>query len=520
MRKLRLFYFTFFLSLLTLLGVLSLFLYPGNSLSILIMVVPLLLSFYLKNTWFTRISGGLAILALSISMIFPRNDLGNGLLLNEHLVEILFVALLLFIQNIKNQLISLESEGNQMNSLFEHATEGIILTNHEGRIILANPASLQLFNYSLGEILGKSIDSLIPSRYLTKHQQYRSDFYHTPSNRTMGHGRDLFAQTRDGKEFPVEVSLSYYHQKKDLYVIAFIVDITPRKEAEKNLLFQKKQLEDITADMRRLNAELENKVEQRTSILREALGELEKSQKGLHEALKKEKELNEIKSRFVSMASHEFRTPLSTVLSSAALLSRYTLTADQEKRNKHIQRIKEAVKQLNDLLEDFLSVGKLEEGKIYLDLIAVDLPSFLTELQEEMDFLLQEGQHLELTYSGEGTFITDKRILRNMLINLLTNAIKFSPSPARIWLTIQNREDGLTILVRDEGIGIAEEDQQHLFTSFFRGKNVTNIEGTGLGLNIVKRYVELCQGSITCQSQLDSGTSFTIHLPVYQRKME
>ena len=205
-----------------------------------------------------------------------------------------------------------------MNALFEFATEGIILTNGRGEIILVNPEAERLFGYEKSELLRQKIELLIPQRFKERHTGYRHDFYQHPGNRKMGHGRDLFARKKDGSEFPVEVSLSTFRDKKDQYVISFIIDITQRKESERKLLQQKEQLEMVTSDIRKLNFELESKVEERTLILKDALTELERSQTELEEALNKEKELNEIKSRFVSMASHEFRTPLSTILSSCA----------------------------------------------------------------------------------------------------------------------------------------------------------------------------------------------------------
>ncbi|HVU83272.1 MAG TPA: HAMP domain-containing sensor histidine kinase, partial [Puia sp.] len=298
----------------------------------------------------------------------------------------------------------------------------------------------------------------------------------------------------------------------------FIVDITQRKEAEQKMLDQRTELEQKTADVRKLNAELETKVEQRTMILQEALRELERSQRELKEALNKEKELNEIKSRFVSMASHEFRTPLSTILSSASLISRYRQNEEQGNRDKHIKRIKDSVKHLNDLLEDFLSLGKLEEGHIRVESTGFSVREFLEESLDEMKPGLKEGQSIIESYSGNGLFVTDKRLLKNILINLIGNAIKFSSDGSRIWFDILQKDHKLTVTVRDEGLGISEEDQAHLFSSFFRGKNVVNIEGTGLGLHIVKRYVDLLNGSIELKSKLGTGTTVVVVLPELNSK--
>ena len=355
---------------------------------------------------------------------------------------------------------------------------------------------------------------LIPGRFHGHHTEYREGFYHHPSNRTMGHGRDLFALKKGGGEFPVEVSLSYYRQKNTFFVIAFLVDITQRKQAERELLVRKSELERITQDITRLNAELETKVEQRTVILRQALQELERSQAELNEALSKEKELNEIKSRFVSMASHEFRTPLSAILSSAALISRYTQGEEQDKRDKHIRRIKDSVKHLNELLEDFLSLGKLEEGRIRAEMGQFKVGEFLEEVVEDMRSLAKPGQQIHFDCPDDYNFISDKRLLRNILINLLGNASKFSAADANIWLTVR-REPGTALVLsgRDEGIGISAEDQQHLFSSFFRGANALNIEGTGLGLHIVRRYIELLGGTLRLESVLDKGTTITVELP-------
>ena len=309
-----------------------------------------------------------------------------------------------------------------MTSLFENATEGIILTNGHGRIVLANPAAERMFGYTANELNGQAVEILIPGSFRPGHQALREGFHKKPSNRSMGANRDLFALKKNGEEFPVEISLSHYKKNNELFVIAFIVDITFRKKFEYSITQQQKELETMTHDMRKLNAELEIKVDQRTMILKEALLRLEESQLELSDALDKEKQLNEIKSRFVSMASHEFRTPLSTILSSAALLRKYTETDEQDKRERHIKRIKDSVKHLNDLLEDFLSLGKLEEGKIHAKTEQFDVKEFVEETAEEMKTLAKEGQQIYITYTGLTPFVTDKKLLKNLLINLLSNA--------------------------------------------------------------------------------------------------
>jgi signal transduction histidine kinase len=192
---------------------------------------------------------------------------------------------------------------------------------------------------------------------------------------------------------------------------------------------------------------------------------------------------------------------------------RYVKTEEQDKRERHIRRIKDSVKHLNDLLEDFLSLGKLEEGKVQAKPEVIDIKEFLEEVAEEMKAIAKPGQQIAVELNGNGQFITDKKLLKNILINLLSNAVKFSPEDGSIFLNANNVINRMVIAVKDQGIGISGEDQQHLFSSFFRGKNAINIQGTGLGLHIVKGYVELLQGNIDLQSQLGEGTTITIDLP-------
>ena len=401
-----------------------------------------------------------------------------------------------------------------MTSLFENATEGIILTNGKGVIVVANPAAEIMFGYLKNELVKQPIEVLIPEKFKSTHHEHREGFYKKPSNRTMGHGRDLYGRKKDGSELPVEISLSHYERDGEIFVIAFIVDITGRKQIENRMLQQKAELEMITEKIRQLNAELEIKVEERTLILKEALQKLEQSQEELSGALDKERQLNEIKSRFVSMASHEFRTPLTTVLSSASLISKYTSGDDQEKRDKHIQRIKKSVNNLNDILEDFLSLGKLNEGKLETLLEEINLGELIADTLDEMKAIIKKDQFFELELRKDCNGFTDKKLFRNIIINLVSNAVKFSEEGAKIVIR-GNVKDGLaSISVIDQGIGISDNDKEHLFSSFFRAANATNIQGTGLGLHIVKRYVDLLGGKVSVESELNKGTTVNFTIPV------
>jgi PAS domain S-box-containing protein len=435
--------------------------------------------------------------------------------ITKHLYSVFLVIFIcLLVLHVKQLYTFMDRDRSHMTSLFENATEGILLTDRNGIIILANPSACRMFRYQTNELVGKHVEVLLPKRYRPGHEHLREGFYKHPQNRVMGSGRDLFGERADGSNFPVEVSLSSYNQNNNQFVIAFIVDITHRKEIERSMLEQQRQLEKVSNDIRMLNAELEAKVEERTIILKEALQRLEQSQAELSEALDKEKQLSDIKSRFVSMASHEFRTPLSAILSSASLLSKYTTTEQQTNRTKHINRIRESVKHLNDLLEDFLSLGKLNEGKIGASVVEFSLPDTIHDTIDEVRGLVKEGQEIKYEHEGVEFASSDKKLLKNILINVISNALKFSDPNAVVEVKSFSKDNKARISVSDKGIGISEEDQKHLFSSFFRGKNALNIQGTGLGLHIVKRYADLIGGDIHLNSKLGQGTTVTLEIPI------
>jgi signal transduction histidine kinase len=259
-------------------------------------------------------------------------------------------------------------------------------------------------------------------------------------------------------------------------------------------------------ELQQLNTQLEQKVKERTSELAEAHEELKS-------ILAKERELSELKSRFVSMASHEFKTPLTSIMSSASLIERYTESDHQPKRKKHIDRIKSAVDNLTNILNDFLSLEKIESGSVKSCDSALDLQEAVKDIVDEMAPILKVGQTINFNFKGESKVFMDKHMLKNILINLLSNAIKYSPDEEDIELRIEVT-DCIKIEVEDHGIGIPEEDKVHMFQRFFRAGNATNIQGTGLGLTIVKRYLDLMGGSIDFQSEMEKGTTFEVVLPI------
>ena len=394
-------------------------------------------------------------------------------------------------------------EGNMENeegvgALFLYATEGILIVNEKGEISRINPSAEKLFGYEKDELIGQKIETLIPKRF-SKHKEYRQKYSENPHPRAMGFGMELYGLKKDGSEFPVEISLSPYSSGNGRYVIAFIIDITQRKQSEEKL--------------KNYSGDLEKQVKNRTLILEEAIDELEKTKKELHAALEKEKELNELKSRFVSIASHEFRTPLTTMLSSVSLITKYGEQNDRENQLKHVNKIKSSISHLTDMLNDFLSLSRLEEGKIGNFPEEINLKTFLKEVITDIKPMAAYRQNLLQVHSGKEQVNIDKKLLRNILFNLISNAIKFSPDGGQIEIRADVSDEEVKISVRDNGIGISKKDQKHVFERFFRADNVTHIQGTGLGLNIVAKYTELINGSIHFESQEGKGTIFTVKIP-------
>ncbi|SKC83525.1 sensor histidine kinase [Ohtaekwangia koreensis] len=252
-------------------------------------------------------------------------------------------------------------------------------------------------------------------------------------------------------------------------------------------------------DQRMMQEELEQLVQTRTAEL--------------YRALDREKEMSELKSRFVSMASHEFRTPLSIVLSSTSLIERYVALQHDERIQKHLTRIKSSVSNLTNILNDFLSLDKLDQGKVETEYDTIDIGQFMNEVVEDVQATRRKDQQVLILHEGDTNVTVDQKKLRYILVNLLSNSMKYSPEASVVTVTSTLNPDALIIAVADRGIGIPEEEQKYLYSKFFRAKNTGNIQGTGLGLTIVKRYVEVMGGEISCISKQEEGTTFTVKIP-------
>jgi PAS domain S-box-containing protein len=401
----------------------------------------------------------------------------------------------------------LDHSVRRYEAIFSYASIGIVVCDQPGRVMSANHMAHELLGYGPGELMALTIEDLVPMDVSQYHKEFRELFNQNPQVREMGRNRDLHARRKDGSVFPVEISLSHFRLEDELYAVAYIIDITVKKAAERQLMTHRD-------DIQRLNADLEKKVADRTNALMITLDQLEQSKAELTNALATEQQLGELKSRFVAMASHEFRTPLTVLQTSATLLEKYIGNDQQANRQKHLDHIRASVNQLNDILEEFLSVGMIEAGKVVPHPVAVDVAQLVNEILADLQPMLKPGQRIDNQLRNlPGHAWLDPSLLRKILLNLLTNAIKYSGAGSVVSISGNLANGQLTLTVQDRGVGIPPGEQGQLFERFFRARNVANIAGTGLGLHIVGRYVALMGGTVSLQSVLDEGTTVTLTLP-------
>jgi PAS domain S-box-containing protein len=423
------------------------------------------------------------------------------------------------ISQLKEAELALQESQNQLNAIIDNAIDGIITINERGIMQIVNPAAAHLFGYEVEELIDKNVAVIAPNPHRRNHDTYINKYLETGKQKIIGVGREIIGLRKDGTQFPFLLSVSEINFGDRKIFAGLIHDLTQQKEAEKhikslNIELEKRveerteKLVEVVNKLLLTNDTLKNEIQERTIVA----AKLKRSQKEVRKALEKEQELNELKSRFVSLASHEFRTPLSTILTSASLIGRYTESGTEQKRQKHVDRIKSTVRNLTGILNDFLSLSKLEEGGFENEPEGFDLKELILKTVEEIRPIAKPNQNIIYEHKGSTRVFMDMKFSRNICINLLSNAIKYSKKD--IFIDTEVNRNHIILTVKDSGIGIPKKEQEYLFTRFFRAKNALNIQGTGLGLNIVRKYLELMNGKITFESELNEGTTFIVHFPL------
>ncbi|GAB3929899.1 PAS domain-containing sensor histidine kinase [Mucilaginibacter myungsuensis] len=388
-----------------------------------------------------------------------------------------------------------------LKAIIANAIDGIITIDERARVESINPAACKLFQYEPEEVIGNNISMLMPQPDRGHHDEYIGRYQKTGHAHIIGIGREVMGLKKDGTKFPFRLGVSEVQYSGRKIYTGFIHDLSREKQAEETLKEYASQLEEL--------------VEQRTISLKHMVDELRSAKEEVSQSLEKEKELGLLKSRFVSMASHEFRTPLSAVQLSASLIDKYAAPFDNPNITKHVAKIKNSVANLTGILNDFLSLEKLEAGKVEASFQQFDLVKLSEEITEEMQLIAKQDQNIIYQHTGTESMVRlDPNLLKNCVINLVGNAIKYSGENTFIQFNTEVSKGMCTITVQDNGIGIPETDQKHLFEAFFRAHNTGNIPGTGLGLNIVARYASLMSGRIDFKSDVNHGTIFTISIPL------
>jgi PAS domain S-box-containing protein len=360
----------------------------------------------------------------------------------------------------------------------------IAITDRNGIITYVNDNFCRISKYTREELVGQD-HRLVNSGFHPP--SFFSDMWNTIAGGEVWRG-ELKNRAKDGSTYWVETTIvPFLNEAGEPYqYLAIRWDISSRKLAEAQIL--------------QINEDLERTVRGRT---------LE-----LTQALEREKALGELNSRFVSVASHEFRTPLSAILSSLSLVELYAAAGQEEKRGRHLARIKSSVRNLTDILDEFLALDKLEQGRVETHPVPLQLRMLIEDIAREMKESLHRKEHF-IVYSQQGNIelLQDRSILLNVLRHLLSNASKYSGVGLPIQVHAKRDGERVQVSVIDEGIGIPANASRHLFTKFYRADNVTNIQGTGLGLHIVLRCLDLLGGSIRYESTPGEGSTFTIDLP-------
>jgi hypothetical protein len=369
---------------------------------------------------------------------------------------------------------------------FDSMQLGIIVFNKHKKIVLANHPSANIFGYNQQEILNNQVD------FLFKNTPIFDNFIKNPNSNLFKSTIELIGVKSDGNEIFIELNFGKMEYENELFFKALISDISLRKQKEQKISHLNFQLEE---EVRIRNIELEKLIEK------------------LKISLNKEKELNNLKTKFIALASHEFKTPLSAILSSTELMNKYADLENVEKRKEHLEKVKVMIGRLNGMLDDFLTLENIEMGIIKPDFTLFKINELVSYIKQNTTLLLKKNQVLNFKFPADESIYHDKKIINIILSNLLYNAIKYSNESSNIEVKISTNETNIYFSVKDNGIGIPKNEQNLIFNRFFRAKNAMYFPGTGIGLNIVKGYINNLNGNISFKSIENKGTIFKVQLP-------
>lgn len=404
---------------------------------------------------------------------------------------------------------------NIFNILFEAIPEGVIIVDEAQTILVANTSAETMFGYNKKELSNKKLDVLIPQKYHASHKHHFSKFIESNNIRKITHNSNLIGVKKNNTQFPIEIGLNPFSIENNNFVLALLIDITLRKQNENKI--------------ETLNTQLEQQVTQRTLELKNTIKQLKllnldykqeivkrvEAENKIKLALKKEQELSNLKTKFLTLVSHEFKTPLSGILTSTMLLNKYQLKSEQNRRAKHIKTIESKVHYLNNILNDFLSVERLDASQVSYKISEFNLSKIINEVVYNTNMLLKSGQKINIPQNTDNFILEqDEIILELILSNLMYNAVKYSPENSTIDLEIIKNGKNIQIKIIDQGIGIPINDQKYIFNRYFRAENALNTQGTGIGLSIVKAHVENLGGTIRFKSKEHKGSVFTLKLPI------